>query len=310
MINGTTLRWLGGRILQMVVVVWIVLTILFVFVRMSGDPALIIAGPSATPEILEQTRENLGLNDPLSTQYVSFLGDLVTLDFGKSFTTSEAALPVLLDAVPSSLSIALPALIISVSLAAFVGTFAALRNGSRSSRLVMLTSWIGNAMPFFVLSYFAILVFAINMGVLPATGGQGLESRVLPVAAIVIPQVATLSRLIRGQLLDVLNQPYVVAARSTGMSPRRVLLQALPNAVPPVISYLGVMMGFFLTMLVVVEPIFGYPGFGGVLIRGVTGRDFPIVQAAIFIVAVVIIGSNILADLANRMIDPQLREAK
>lgn len=310
MISRATVRWLAGRLVQMVVVVWIVLTILFVFVRMSGDPALIIAGPSATPEMLEITRQNLGLDGSLGSQYVRFLGDLVHLDFGRSFTTSEPALPAMLRAVPASLSIALPALLLSVALASIVGTYAALRNGSRSSRIVMLVAWVGNATPFFVLSYLAIFVFAINLGVLPATGGQGLESRVLPVAAIVIPQVATLSRLIRGQLLDVLNQPYVVAARSTGLHPRRVLLQALPNAIPPIISYLGVMMGFFLTMLVVVEPIFGYPGFGGVLIRGVTGRDFPTVQAAIFIVAVVIIGANILADLVNRLIDPQLREAK
>lgn len=302
-------RFVARRLVQMVFVVWIVLTLLFVFVRMSGDPALVISGPTATPEVLELTRERFGLNESLAHQYAIFLKDAVRLDFGQSYLTHEDALPALLGALPASLSIAVPALLLSVTLAAALGTYAALRNGTKRGQGVMLAAWVGDAMPFFVLAYLFVLIFAINLGWLPAGGGDGFKARVLPVVAIVIPQLATLSRLVRGQLLDVLSSQYVVAARSTGMSPRRVLFQAVPNAIPPIVSYLGVMAGFFLTMLVVIEPIFGFPGFGGLLIRSVTNRDFPVVQAAIFVVAVVIITSNLLADVVNRLIDPQLREA-
>jgi peptide/nickel transport system permease protein len=177
----------------------------------------------------------------------------------------------------------------------------------------MVIAFFGQAVPFFWLALILVLVFALQLQLLPATGTvqqDGWQALVLPVAAICIPNVATLSRLVRGQVVDVLQQPYVAAAVSKGLSSRRVLFRhVLPNAVPPIISWVAIQFSFLLGSTIILEPIFNYQGMGTVMIQGVTGRDFSTVEAGVFLFSALVIGANLAGDVANRVLDPRLRQA-
>jgi peptide/nickel transport system permease protein len=300
------------RLLQAVIAMFGILTILFLLLRASGDPALVLAGPNASPDVVAALHHRLGLDQPLWAQYRIFLGGILHLDFGDSYLFNRSALPVVLGYLPASLLLVLVAQSVAVVLAFVVGTFAAVR-GSATSRWVMVLAFFGQAVPFFWLALILVLVFALELQMLPATGTvqtDGWQALVLPVAAICIPNVATLSRLVRGQVVDVLQQPYVAAAVSKGLTSRRVLLRhVLPNAVPPIISWVAIQFSFLLGATIILEPIFNYQGMGTVMIQGVTGRDFSTVEAGVFLFSAFVIGANLMADMANRLLDPRLRQA-
>ncbi len=300
------------RLLQAAIAIFGILTVLFVLLHASGDPALVLAGPQSDPQVIGALHHRLGLDRPLGVQYLDFLQGAVHLYFGDSYLFNRSALPVVVSAFPESLLLVLVAQAIALALAFAVGTYAAVRQ-SATSRWVMVIAFLGQAVPFFWLALLLVLVIALTFHLLPPTGSiqtDGLRALILPVAAITIPNVATVSRLVRGQVLDVLAQPYVVTAVSKGLRFSRVLLRhALPNAVSPIISWVAIQFSFLLGATIILEPIFNYHGMGSLMIQAVTGRDFSIVEAGVFLFSIFVIGANLLADVANRMLDPRLRHA-
>lgn len=304
--------YIARRVVQALVAIFGILTVLFVMLHLSGDPALVLAGPQSDPQVIAALHHTLGLDKPLGVQYVNFLKGAVHLKFGNSYLFNKQSLPVVAGALPDSLLLVVIAQGIAVTLAFAVGTFAAVKRNALS-RGVMVGAFFGQAIPFFWLALILVLLLALKWHLVPATGSiqtQGLTAVILPVAAISVPNVATLSRLVRGQVLDVLAQPYVVTARSKGVSFARILMRhVLPNAVPPIISWLAIQFSFLLGSTIILEPIFNYHGMGSLMIQAVTGRDFSIVEAGVFLFSIFVIGANLLADVGNRMLDPRLRHA-
>jgi len=300
------------RLFQALIAIFGILTILFVMLRASGDPALILAGADPNPDVIAALHHRLGLDQPLGVQYLIFLRGVVHLDFGDSYLFNAPALPVVAGRLPTSLLLVLTAQVIAVVLAFLVGTFAAVR-ASATSRWIMVTAFFGQAVPFFWLALILVLVFALQLKLFPPTGTvqtDGWQALVLPVASICIPNVATLSRLVRGQVVDVLAQPYVTTAISKGLPFQLVLLRhVLPNAVPPIISWMAIQFSFLLGATIILEPIFNYQGMGILMIQGVTGRDFSMVEAGVFLFSIFVIGANLLGDILNRLLDPRLRQA-
>lgn len=301
-------RYVVNRLLLLIVVAVGVTTLLFVLSLLSGDPASLFAPPSASPEVIEQTRERLGLDRSWFIQYLDALVSAFTLDFGQSFAFRQPAFGMVVDALGPSLLIILPALTVAVLVALAVGTWAALRPTRASGRLIMLVAFITEGVPYFWAALMLVLLLAINWQLVPATGSDGITALVIPVIVLGVLGFSTLARLVRGQLLDAFAQPPVLTARSKGVSPRSVLIRhAFPLAIPPLVAWMGILFSFMFGALLVLEPILDYDGVGALLVRGVSGRDFPLVQASVFAIAILITLVNILIDVVVRIIDPRLR---
>ena len=304
--------YIARRLLQAIIAILVILTVLFFLLRASGDPALLLAGPDPTAPVINAINHQLGLDQPLLTQYITYLSGVAHLNFGNSYLFDKTSLPIVAGVLPVSLLLVVVAQAIAIVLAFIIGTWAAVRR-SGTSRSVMVVAFFGQAVPFFWLALLLVLLFALKLGWFPATGSPstyGWSTIVLPVAALAIPNVATLSRLVRSQVIDVLAQPYVVTAVSKGLRFRRVLFRhVLPNAISPLISYIAIQFSFLLGSLIILKSIFNYQGIGILLINAVQGKDYAIVQAGVFLISSLVIGANLLADVANRLIDPRLRQS-
>lgn len=305
-------HWIVGFLLRRLGLLLLVLagvtTFLFVLSRASGDPAAIFSAPEATEEQLQQTRVRLGLDQPVIMQYITTLLGAFTLQFGDSFAFRQDAFSLVMTRIGPSLALVIPGLVIGTALAFLVGIYAALRQSKARSRFLMSVVIIVDGIPYFLLALVLVLVFAITLRVLPATGSDGIASMVLPITVITVSSVAALSRIVRGQIIDALSGEHVLTARSKGINPRRVLFQhALPTALPPIIAFTGILFSFMVGSLLILEPIFNYGGVGSLLVRSVTSRDFTLVQASVFVIALLITSVNLFADLIVRIIDPRLR---
>jgi peptide/nickel transport system permease protein len=300
--------YLVRRLLLIVLVAFGVSTLLFVLARLSGDPAELLSPPEASAAVVEATRDRLGLDAPLLVQYADALRASFTLDFGQSFAFHQPAAQMVFERLGPSLWIVFPAIALAVLLSFGIGIVAALRPSRLSGRLLMAGTFVMGSVPYFWMALLLVLLFAVNLQWLPATGSSGLTSLVVPVAVLTIAAVSTSARLTRGQLLDSFGEGYVLTARSKGIAPWRVLLgHALPGALPPMLAWLGIEFSFLFSSLLILEPLLGYNGLGALLIRSVTNQDFPLVQASVFCMAMLITLVNIGMDVIVRLIDPRLR---
>lgn len=302
------LRFLFWKLVLLVTVLVGVTTLMFFLTRATGDPAVLMSPPEASEEVIEATRVRLGLDQPLLQQFWDTLVGTFTLDWGTSYTLGTEVKTLVLDRLAPSLSIVVPGLLLAALLAGVIGTYAALRQADVSGRVLMGVAFLLDGIPYFLVALLLVLVLALQMGVLPATGGDGGAALVIPIAVITIQGFATLSRLTRGQLIDSLSQGPVTMAKSKGLPARTVLFKhAVPLAVPPLIAYLGILFSFLFGSLLILESLLNYPGLGQLLVRAVNQRDFPIVQAAVIVMAVLITVVNIVMDTIVRVIDPRLR---
>jgi ABC-type dipeptide/oligopeptide/nickel transport system permease component len=291
-----------------VIVLWGVTTLLFFIMRLSGDPAELFAPQEATPEQIEALRVELGLDGPLWQQYLNMLVGTATLDFGNSFAYRQDALGLILERLGPSMMVILPTLALTVVLAFITGIYAALNQGRARGRSLMTVVFILDAVPYFVVALLFVLLVSIRLQWLPASGNTDGRGLIIPVVALAVGGFATLARLVRGQMIDALGQTSVQMARSKGISPMRVLFgHAFPLAMPPLVSYMGIMFSFLLGSLIILETMFNLSGIGAVLVRAVQNRDFALVTAAVFLMAFLITLVNMLAEFIVTVIDPRLR---
>ncbi|MGL3149019.1 ABC transporter permease [Microbacterium sp. A82] len=296
------------RLGWLLLVLWGVITLLFVLSRGAGDPAALFSPPEATAEQIEETRRRMGLDQPVLIQYVATVLGAFRFDFGDSFAYQQDAFGIVISRFAPSLAVIVPALIIGVVLAFALGIYAALRSAKMRGRALMTAAFVVDGIPYFLLALMLILIFGVWLQVLPATGSEGWQSRVLPIAVLATGAVATLARLVRGQMIDVFSAGSVQTARSKGASPRSIIFRhALPLALPPLIAYIGILFSVMFGSLLILEPIFNYSGIGALLVRSVTTRDFTMVQAAVFLIALLVTIVNMVADAVVRLIDPRLR---
>ncbi|ONI77551.1 peptide ABC transporter permease [Kribbella sp. ALI-6-A] len=299
------------RLFFSVFVLWGAVTIIFVVLRLvPGDPAYIMLGPDADQAQVDALRAQLGLDHSLAQQYVTYLTNVVHLDFGQSFRLSTDSMTLVMQRVPATIQLASTALLLSLLIGLPLGVIAALKANTWLDRTISVFSLLGQSTPSFWLGIVMILVFARNLQVLPSSGSGSWAHLVLPTVTLALPFLAILVRLTRSGLLEVVHEGYVQTARAKGLAEGGVILvHALRNALIPIVTVVGLQFGALLGGTVIVETVFAWPGVGRLLIDSISRRDYGVVQAAILLVATIFVLINLLVDLLYGFLDPRVRLA-
>jgi peptide/nickel transport system permease protein len=301
------LNYLISRILRALVTIFLVLSFAFLILRMSGDPALLILSPDAPPEALEAFRRGWGLDEPLWKQYLTFFTNLLQGNFGQSMRDSSPAMSLVIDRIPATLAITVPAFLFKLLIGIPAGVFAALHRNTMVDRLVMSLSVVGYTVPSFVLGLLLVLVFAVGLGWLPSGGNSSWQHAILPIVTLSLGGAAILARFTRSAMLEVMGQPYIRTASAKGLNWRSVVRQhALPNAAIPTITVVGFMIGSLIAGAVVVESVFSWPGVGRLLVSSVANRDLAVVQCLLLLVAATMVSANLVIDALYGWMDPRL----
>ncbi len=284
-----------------------IVLITFLLARLSGDPTDLLLPPNATDEAREAFRSVNGLDRPLWEQFVTFAIKAVTGDFGTSLRFEQPAMQLVLDRLPATAELAAATMVIALSIGIPAGVIAATQRGHMADGLIRAIMLLGQAVPSFFLGVLGIIVFATWLRWLP-TGGRGDWSQlVLPATTLAFNLVALIARVTRSCMLDVLKQDYVRTARAKGVWESRVIwLHALRNAFIPVLTVIGLQVGLLLGGVVVTETIFSWPGVGRLAIQAIYARDFPVVQAVVFVFAVIFVLVNLVVDLLYALLDPRI----
>lgn len=288
--------------------IFLVVTFAFVVLRLSGDPAMQIMSVDAPPEAIAAFREAWGLNEPIWHQFIDYVANVSRGNFGLSMREGRPAMDIVLEHVPATLAITLPAVALKLLIGIPAGIFAALHRNSLADRLTMTLSVAGFTVPSFVLALVLVLIFSVNLGWLPSTGDATWKHAILPIVTLGVAGAAILARFTRSAMLEVLGQPYIRVASAKGLTWRRVVTEhALPNAAIPTITIVGFMIGSLIAGAVVVESVFSWPGIGNLLISAVANRDLAVVQSILLLVALCMVGANLVVDLLYGWIDPRVR---
>jgi peptide/nickel transport system permease protein len=285
-----------------------VVTLVFIALRASGDPAATMLPGDASVDELTALRRELGLDRPLYVQYVRFLASAATGDFGTSFRHQQPALPLVLERLPATMELAFAALVLAVAVALPLGIVAALHRGRLADVLAMGFAVVGQATPYFWMGIMLILVVSVELEWLPTSGRGRWAHLVLPAITLGTHFAASLARLTRTSMLEVLGQHYVTTARAKGLAERRVILvHALKNAAVPVVTLIGLQFGTLLGGAVVTETIFAWPGVGRLAVQSIFVRDYPVVQAGVLVLALAFVAINLFIDLLYGYLDPRIR---
>jgi peptide/nickel transport system permease protein len=301
--------FLINRLLHAVAVLFGVVSVTFVLLHLAGDPLAGLIPPGASPEVENQIRTAYGLDRPLPEQYLEFMGRAMRGDFGDSWRQGRPALGAVLERLPATLTLTAVASALAVAIGCVLGVAAAARPGSSWDFVARMTALLGQAVPAFWLGTMLILLFAVDLQWLPSSGFEGLGGVILPALALAAFPAATLTRLLRASMIETLGADYIRTARAKGLSRSRILVgHALRNAVLPALAFTGLQIGFLLGGAVIVEGVFAYPGIGGLALDAVAARDIPLVEAFVWVVAVMILVVNGLIDALTALLDPRLRE--
>ena len=302
------LAYLLRRLLQIIPITLGITLIVFLLLRVSGDPVRLLLPLDATEAQIASLRESLGLDRPLYEQYVLYLGDLLKGDFGTSLRyRNQDALEIVLERLPATLELTGAALLIAVLLSLPTGIIAAVNRNRWPDHLATAFSVLGQAMPNFWVGIMLILLFAERLGWLPASGRGGLEYVLLPALALGTSLAALLMRLMRSSLLEVLNQDYVRTARAKGLHQGAVLgKHALRNALLAYLTVLGLNFAGLMAGAVVTEQVFAWPGIGLLTVQAIASRDMAVVQTVVIVASVTVMFVNVLVDVAYALIDPRI----
>ena len=335
------LNYILKRLLLLIPTLFGVVTIVFFMMTFApGDPARLALGAHATPEAVELMRQELGLDKPVLVQYLTYIKQIMVLDFGNSIKTGEPVLSELLSRFPATIELSIVSIIISTVLGVFAGIISATRQNSFVDFGAMFAALVGVSMPVFWLALILIMVFSVGLDLLP-TGGRinirlffdsfsgfylldslvhvfrdgdvsylvsALKHILLPAVALATIPLAVIARVTRSSMLEVIQQDYIRTARAKGLSERKVIYRhALRNALLPVITIIGIEFGYNLAGAVLTEEIFSWPGIGRWLYGAVTARDIPAVQGGVILIAVVFVLVNLVVDIFYAYINPRIR---
>jgi len=311
--------YLARRVLLLVPVMLGVTLVVFAMMHLApGDPAVVMAGPRATPEILDDVRRYLGLDQPLIFQYSTWLGHALQGDLGRSIRQGEQVSSLVLARFRDSLLLGVTAFLLASSVGIAVGVMTALRRGSLFDRLVMLISMLGVSTPAFFLGMLLIVVFAFRFPILPMSGLQNIEGSsgpfdiarhlVLPAITLAAPSMTVIARVVRASVLEALGRDYVRTARAKGLREQGVIgRHVLKNALIPAVSLLGLQVGFLLGGAAIVEVVYSYPGIGNLMVKSIVERDLPVTQGCVLMIAMVYVLVNTGADAVQAYLDPRIR---
>ena len=303
------LRYLIRRLLLTVPVLLGVATLVFSLIHLvPGDPAQAMLGDGASPQDIAELRKNLGLDEPLLDQYVTFLRHAITGDLGRSFRTGQPVTAMIVERIPATAELAVAAMIVAILIAIPLGVVAAVWRGTAADYGAMTFALAGVSIPNFWLGPLLAIVFAVELGWLPVSGRGTLAHLILPAVSLGLALAAILARMTRASLLEELRELYVRAARARGASRvAAITTHALRNSMIPLLTIVALQFGAVLTGAVITETIFAWPGIGRLLIQSIGFRDYPMVQGCILLIAVTYVTVNLVTDLMYGVLDPRIR---
>ncbi|MBW4082704.1 ABC transporter permease [Paenibacillus sp. S150] len=301
-------KYVAKSFLQMIPVLFFISLIVFVLVRVTGDPVALMLPETATEEDRQALTVALGLDKPLYTQYAIFIASAVQGDFGTSFHYGQSALPLVLERLPASFELAVAAMLLAVLIAVPLGIWSAVKRNTFADLIISGVSVLGKAMPNFWMGIMLILLFSVTLGFLPVSGRGGITHLVLPAITLAVGLAAQMTRLIRSNMLEILNQDYIRTARSKGILEILVVgKHAFRNGLIPVVTVMSLQFTGLIGGTLITETVFAWPGLGQLLVTSVNNHDMAIVQAAVFVIAIIVIAGNILTDLVYRFLDPRIK---
>jgi ABC-type dipeptide/oligopeptide/nickel transport system permease component len=301
-------RFLILRIIQAIITLIVISMVVFALARASGDPVMLMAPPMATLEDMEVIRQHLGLDKSMPEQYWVFLRNLGHGDLGESIHNRRAVTTLIRERLPNTATLGLPAIALGIIVSLILGVTAACKFGTWMDGGVKFIAILGQALPSFWLAILAIFIFAVWLGWLPTSGMGSPAHYVLPILTLSFFMLPIMTRLIRSSMLEVLDSEYVKLARIKGLPERLVVWKhALRNAIIPLLTAAGITFGTIVTGAVIIETVFAWPGIGRMMAEAVIGRDFPVIQGAVLLVAVVVLLVNLLVDIAYAYVDPRIR---
>ncbi|WP_430259654.1 ABC transporter permease [Neorhizobium sp. IRS_2294] len=300
--------YIGRRAYHSVISVIGLLTLVFFLTRLTGDPSALYLPLDSSLEARQAFAKLNGLDQPIYLQFLQYLSNLLSLDFGQSLRQNRSALEVALEAFPATLQLALIAMTLSTGLAIFIGAMAAARPGSLFDRIGGVVSLAGASTPDFWIAIVGILVFSVGLGLFPTSGTGTALHWIMPIAVLMLRPFGLLVQVVRGTMISALASPYIKTAHAKGMKRRKIIFgHALRNSLLPVITVAGDLMTGLVNGAVVVETIFGWPGIGKLMIDSIIQRDFAVVQSTILVTAIAIFVVNIAIDLLYVALDPRIR---
>ncbi|MDL2318506.1 ABC transporter permease [Eubacteriales bacterium OttesenSCG-928-A19] len=299
------------RVLKAIVTIWIVWTLVFILTRLTGDPVDWILSDSADDAAREAMRAQLGLDRPLLEQYFTYFFNIFRGDAGTSYFYKRPVLELFGQRVGATVSLGLIVFVVSIFIGIPVGIFSAVHHNTVGDRLMMGAAIVGYTVPNFVMGILLIFLFSLNLRWLPSGGSSdGVLSYIMPVITLAAGPTASIARLTRSSMLDIIRQDYLDSARAKGVRERRVIfIHALRNALVPVVTILGGQLSTLIGGSVVVETVFSWPGIGTLIINGARHRDFPLVQFGVLVIAISVTFINLLVDLSYGWLDPRIRDS-
>ena len=295
------------RLAHSIIVIFGITLVIFIITHLIGDPVNLLLPPEASQTDREVFRSQLGLDQPLHIQYLIFLRDAVKGNFGISFRHGRPALELVIDHLPATLELTVAAMLISILLAIPIGILSSVKPGSLLDRTGMTFALFGQSAPVFWIGIMFILLFGVKLRWFPVSGRGGIENLIMPAMTLGLFSTAAITRLTRSSMLDVLDKEYIRTARIKGLPENRVILKhALKNALIPIVTIVALQFGMMLSGAVITETIFAWPGVGRLAVNAIYNRDYPVVQAAVFVTSVFFIVINFLVDLIYTYIDPRI----
>ena len=302
------LSFVGYRLLRALITLWVVSTVVFVVMRLSGDPVPLLLPPDAPRSEIFRVRAELGLDRPLPVQYAVFLGNVLRGDFGRSIHFREPASRVVMGYLPATLELGLTAFLFAVVVAVPVGLLSAVRRNTFLDHAAMGVALVGQSAPTFFIGILFILLLSLKGGWFPTSGRGTWAHLVLPALTLALFAMASVARLTRSAMLEVLRADYIRTARAKGLAELLVVAKhTFKNAAIPIVTITGLQFGTLLGGAVVTETVFAWPGIGRLAIQSIYNRDYPVVQCAVFLSAVIFIVLNFLIDLIYGFLDPRIR---
>jgi ABC-type dipeptide/oligopeptide/nickel transport system permease component len=295
-------------LLQVLPIVFLVATtVFFLFKLIPGDPAAVFAGEQASPATIARVRESLGLDQPVMVQYWRYLQRIVKGDLGTSFISGVDVIDLVKARFPNTIRLALISTILSAFLGISIGVISALKRETIVDYLLTVAALLGISIPIFWLGLMLIYVFSVELGVLPVAGAATWKHYIMPVCTLSAVSVASILRITRSSVLEVINEDFVRSARAKGLKESRVVLRhVLPNALIPVATVVGLQFGYMLGGSIITETIFGWPGMGRMLVVAVSQRDVMVVQGVLIVFATSFVLVNLIVDVVYAMIDPRI----
>ncbi|MFW5403335.1 ABC transporter permease [Pectobacterium carotovorum] len=305
------LNTLFGSALRALLTVFLAVTFTFVMLRISGDPMTSLLGVETPPQVIDILRQQWGLDRPLTEQYFTYLGRIVTGDFGTSLRSGQDALAMIMEKLPATLRLMAASLVLALAVGIPLGIVAAHYHGRIVDRTVIGLAVLTHSIPTFLTGILLIQLFAVQLRILPSGGGATLAHMVMPALAIGLYNAGVIARFVRSSVLEVIGQRYILAARAKRVSEWGLIVRhVMPNAALPLLTLFGFLLGGMIGGSAVIEAVFAWPGVGLLLINSVAARDVAVVQAIVILITVAMVSANLFVDFLHVMIDPRLRHSQ